>query len=380
MIVSRLKCVVVDVFLTCLRLVPCRCKTGLVRIGKPGPDAPVLLTCNYRLTVERVKKALRGLDAFLLVANSRGVNVWCAATGGLLTHHDVISVLKTSGIQELVEHRRVIVPQLAATGIEAKRVEETAGWQVVWGPVEATDISEFLASGQEANDEMRGVRFGWTKRLEMATAWAFPMSLVVLLGLPWWRNTVLILVALIWGLSLLIYMGFPLFRAMLVSGGKTVVARQAGVALVGWSLFMIGLWSASLFNEGVTGRSFLYWGVAALVVVGILCLDLMGSTPIFKSGTHEDRRLRISLDEDLCTDIGVCGEVCPTRVIEVDGGGDPARLVRIENCVQCGACVVQCPLDALYFVAPDGSIVSPPTIRRFKLNLLGKRLAEPKTT
>ncbi len=374
MIMRHLKRVLFDVFFACLRLFPFRCQTGCLRIGNPGPDAPVLLTCNYRLTVERVKSALDGLDVFLLVTNSRGVNVWCAATGALLTHHDVVSVLKTSGIQELVHHRRVILPQLAATGIEAKRVEETTGWHVVWGPVEVKDISEFLSRGQEANAEMRTVTFGWAKRMEMAMAWAFPMSLVVLLGLPWWRNIVPALVALIWGLSLLIYMGFPLFRSTLVYGGKTAYLRQAGVALAGWTIFMIGFWITSLFSEGVTRSAFLYWGVAALLVVGILCLDLTGSTPVFKSGTHEDRRMRISLDEDLCADVGVCGEVCPTQVIEVDGSGDPARLAQIEHCVQCGACVVQCPLDALYFTAPDGSVVAPQTIRGFKLNLLGKRL------
>jgi ferredoxin len=329
------------------------------------------------LTVERVKRALDGLQAFLLVANSRGVNVWCAATGGLLTHHDVVSVIKTSGIQELVNHRCVIIPQLAATGIEARRVEESTGWHVVWGPVEATDISEFLSSGLEADLDMRTVGFGWSKRLEMAAAWAFPMSVVALLGFPWWPHTVSLLVALIWSLSGLIFLAFPLYRSLLGAAGKTVYLRQASVGLGGWILFMFGLWGTSWLSAGIPRNAFFFWGMVALVVVGILCLDLMGSTPVYKSGTHEDRQLRISLDEDLCTDVGVCGEVCPTHVIEVDGHGDPARLVHIENCVQCGACVVQCPLDALYFRAPDGSVVSPQTIRRFKLNLLGKRLVGP---
>lgn len=373
---NTLKRVLLEVFLACLRLLPFRCRTGCLRIGNPGPDAPVLLTCNYRLTVERVKAALDGVSAFLLVANSRGVNVWCAATGGMLTHHDVVSVLKTSGIQELVHHRRVILPQLAATGIEAKRVEETTGWNVVWGPVEAMDLSAFLANDLATDAATRTVTFGWARRLEMAAAWAFPMSLVTLFGLPWWRDTVLTLVALIWGLSLLIYLGFPLYHSMLRGGGKTAYVGQSGVALVGWSLFMMGFWGTSLFGVDVATNTFLRWGLAALVVLGVLCLDLMGSTPVYKSGTHEDRRLLISLDENLCTEVGVCRDVCPTQVIEVDGSGDPARLVHIDNCVQCGACVVQCPLDALYFRAPDGGVVSPQTIRRFKLNLLGKRLVE----
>lgn len=368
-----------EVLFTCLRLIPFRAQIGLHRLGQPGGDAPVLLTGNYRLTVERLKAALQRSNAFLLVANSRGVNVWCAATGGLLTHHEVVSVLKTSGIQKLVDHRRVIVPQLAATGVEAKRVEEATGWQVVWGPVEAADIPGFLANGLQADTEKRTVTFGCGKRLEMAAAWAFPMSLLALMALPWWGEAALILAALVWGLSILIYWSFPLYQSMLVRDGKAVPSRQAGVALAGWSMFMIGLWLYNLFGESVSVRAFFAWGVAALIVVAILCLDLMGSTPVYKSGTHEDRRLLISLDENLCADVGVCGEVCPTHVIEVDGTGNPARLARINNCVQCGACVVQCPLDALYFEAPNGSVVMPQTIRRFKLNLLGKRLVGPRS-
>jgi hypothetical protein len=78
---------------TLLRVFPFPSKPGLVKIGNPKPDSPVFLTGNYHITVERVKRALEGIDAYLLVANSRGINVWCAATGGLLTNHDIISVL-----------------------------------------------------------------------------------------------------------------------------------------------------------------------------------------------------------------------------------------------------------------------------------------------
>jgi CO dehydrogenase/acetyl-CoA synthase gamma subunit (corrinoid Fe-S protein) len=88
---NHLSFLLVNVLQTLLRVLPFRCKTGLVKIGSPGRNAPVLLTCNFRLTVERVRRALEGIDAYLLVANSGGVNVWCAATGGLLTNHGVVS-------------------------------------------------------------------------------------------------------------------------------------------------------------------------------------------------------------------------------------------------------------------------------------------------
>jgi len=122
---------------TLLRFFPFPCKIGLMKIGNPGKDSPVFLTCNYHLTVQRVKRALKGMDAFLLVANSRGINVWCASGGGHLTNHDVVSVLKTSGIEDLVDQKKVILPQLAASGVEAKVIKQKTGWKVIWGPVYA---------------------------------------------------------------------------------------------------------------------------------------------------------------------------------------------------------------------------------------------------
>jgi CO dehydrogenase/acetyl-CoA synthase gamma subunit (corrinoid Fe-S protein) len=171
---SALRYVWIDLLETLLRLLPWPCETGVVKIEKPGRDSPVLLTCNFRLTVERVRRALHGIDAWLLVANSRGVNVRCAAIGGLLTDHDVVSVLKTSGIEDLVDHRQVILPQLAATAIEARSVQRRTGWRVVWGPVRTAAVPVFLERGLEATREMRSIGFPWPERIEMAIAWAFP--------------------------------------------------------------------------------------------------------------------------------------------------------------------------------------------------------------
>ena len=128
-----------DAIQTGLGLLPFPVKTGLIRVGQPDRQSPVLVTGNLGLTVRRVLRALRGLDAYLLVANSRGINVWCAASGGHFTSNGVISVVKTSGIDNLVEHRRLVLPQLSATGVERSVVEEKTGWRVVFGPVYAED-------------------------------------------------------------------------------------------------------------------------------------------------------------------------------------------------------------------------------------------------
>jgi NAD-dependent dihydropyrimidine dehydrogenase PreA subunit len=369
---------VISMVQTLLRVFPFPCKTGLVKIGNPGRNAPVLLTGNFHLTVERVRRALEGVDGYLLVSNSRGVNVWCAATGGHLTNHDVVSVLKTSGIGNLVDHRQVILPQLAATGIEGKIIHHKTGWKVVWGPVYATSIPRFLSSGLEKTPEMRNVCFTWPKRLEMAVAWAFPISLLSLLVLPFWMGGVLPLAGFVWGSAFLIFLSFPLYQGRLRETEKNVGFvffdfGKRGVPLFLWVLFMLGLVGHSALAGEFSWEPFFRWGLSSLIVLLILGLDLMGSTPICKSGLHEDRLLRIELDEDRCKGAGFCEQVCPTNVFRVDHDQRLAFLPRAGQCVQCGACIVQCPFDALSFLSPKGDVVAPDTVRRFKLNLLGKR-------
>ena len=381
---SGLRFVWITVVQTLLRVLPFPCRTGLRRVGTPGRDAPVLLTCNFRLTVERVRRALRGVDAYLLVANSRGVNVWCAATGGLLTDHDVISVLKTSGIEELVDHRRVILPQLAATGIDGRAVRERTGWRVVWGPVAASAIPAVLHAGMKATAAMRTVRFPWPQRLEMAVAWAFPLSLVSAAALaPWWPGGVLPVAGLVWTLALALFAAFPLYGRRLARrrparhhGFVLFDLGERGLPVVLWLLTMAGVIGGHALAGRLSWGDGLRWGVVSLIVVLVLSLDLTGSTPTFKSGLHRDRLLAIVLDEELCTGAALCEQVCPVDVFVIDRRRHLATLPRAESCVQCGACIVQCPTDALFFRGPHGEVVTPETVRRFKLNLLGRRAVD----
>jgi len=370
---------------TLLRVFPYPTKTGLIKIGNPDRNSPVCLTSNYHLTVERVKRALKDIDCYLLVANSRGFNVWCGATGGHFTNHDVISVLKTSGIEELVDHRKVVLPQLAATGIDVKTIQKKIGWNIVWGPVYAKDIPGFLKTNFNKTPEMRRVVFGLTDRIEMAVAWAFPISAVsTIILIPFWREAILPLALMTWGLSMLIFISFPLYSHLLRSEGKRIGLilfdfGRGGLRLILWGVFLIGLalysYTAGDFSWGLMLR----WGFASFVVILILGLDLTGSTPVCKSGLHEDRLLKIVLDEERCKGAGFCEQVCPKNCFEVDHVRHLAAMPRAHECVQCGACVVQCPFDALYFKSPKGDIIPPEQIRMFKLNLIGERAVKVKT-
>lgn len=378
-----LKYVLVNLVETLLRAVRMPCKTGLSRIGNPDRNSPVFLTCNYHLTVERVKKALKGMDAYLLVANSQGDNVWCAATGGHFTNHSVVSVLKTSGIEQLVSHRNVILPQLAATGIEGRVVQKKTGWKVVWGPVYSRDIPAFVAGGFKKTEDMDKVKFELGQRIEMAAMWAFPFSVIAtLLIFPFNRQFILPLNVLIWGWSLFVFVSFPLYSKRLVKkrtaafSKYTIVFDFSRTPLVIWFVFIFFLILWSFYTNSFSWGLVLGWGFTSLAILLLLNIDLMGSTPIYKSGLHEDRFLQITLDSDKCKGAAFCEQVCPKNCFEVDSVEHLAAIPRGDDCVQCGACIVQCPFDALHFESPKGEILSPDSVRRFKLNLVGKRLVK----
>ncbi len=143
-----------------------RVPPGLYALGRPGPGDPVLATGNYRWSVDLVRVALSGRSVWLLVLDTDGINVWCAAGKGTFGSAELVRRLKTSGIEGLVDHRRVIVPQLGAVSMEPHHIRRKSGWTVDYGPVRAADLPGFLEN-VTAGPDMRRVRFTLADRLRV---------------------------------------------------------------------------------------------------------------------------------------------------------------------------------------------------------------------
>jgi hypothetical protein len=142
-----------------------RLTPGLYRVGQPDADSAVLVTANYKLTVDAVLPWLAGLNVWLLILDTKGVNVWCAAGKGTFGTSELVARIQAANLRQVVRHREIVLPQLGATGVAAHEVKRATGFSVHYGPVRARDIPEYLAAGRRATPEMRRVTFGWKERL-----------------------------------------------------------------------------------------------------------------------------------------------------------------------------------------------------------------------
>ena len=169
-----------------------RFEPGLYRIGDPSPSSPVVVTCNYRMTVDIVRRDLAGADAWLLVLETFGINVWCAAGKGTFGTDELVRRIFATHLVDYVEHETLVLPQLGAVGVSANAVRSATGYRVVWGPVRSADLKAFLDAGLKATPEMRAVTFTLRERLVLS-----PMELVPSLRYALWGIPLLVVLSVV---------------------------------------------------------------------------------------------------------------------------------------------------------------------------------------
>jgi hypothetical protein len=138
---------------------------GVYALGNPDENSDIFVSANYKLSFDVLRKALGDINAWILVIDTKGINVWCAAGKGTFGTDELIGRIKAHKLELLVAHRRIIVPQLGAPGVNADSVQKETGFRVSYGPVRANDIKAYIEAGYKATKEMREVKFSIIDRL-----------------------------------------------------------------------------------------------------------------------------------------------------------------------------------------------------------------------
>ncbi|MBU1001814.1 MAG: hypothetical protein KKE73_04760 [Proteobacteria bacterium] len=273
---------------------------GLYCVGQPGPDAPVLVTCNYKLTFDLVRRELAGLDLWLLIIDTHGINVWCAAGKGTFSTAEVAHRVRHSGLERVVSHRKLILPQYSATGVSAHKLRKQCGFGAEFGPIRAIDVPRYLAQG--ADETMRRATFGLWERavlvpIEVTLLWkglawaALTMFALSGIGPQWfslpaaWTRGGLALggtLAGILGGAVAVPLLLPWLPGRAFSLKGAVAGAVLGLATV------LALPGASGWGEGL---GLLLWVMALASYLG---MNFTGSTP-FTSPSGVEKEMRRAL-------------------------------------------------------------------------------------
>ncbi len=132
---------------------------GIYAVGNPDADSGVYVSANYKMSFDRLRSQLAGRDGWILVLDTNGINVWCAAGKGTFGTEELVRRIEDVRLGEIVRHRTLVVPQLGAPGVSAHKVKRQSGFGVVYGPVRAEDLAAFLDAGMRATEQMRRVTF-----------------------------------------------------------------------------------------------------------------------------------------------------------------------------------------------------------------------------
>lgn len=272
---------------------------GLYGTGDPDETSPVLVTANYKLTFDHVRRELAGVDAWILVLDTRGINVWCAAGKGTFATAELAHRIKTTGLDRVASHGRVILPQLGATGISAHEVKKRSGFKVIWGPVRINDIKLFLKNNMKSDKSMRQVTFTFVERLVLV-----PVEISLMLKTAFW---VILALFLISGIGPEIFSLTSAWHRGVLAALSIIMGIVAGAVLapillpwvpgVSFALkgiltgaaAVIPLWMVWGFDVDRTGIvALLFFSVS---VSSYLAMNFTGSTP-FTSPSGVEKEMR----------------------------------------------------------------------------------------
>jgi hypothetical protein len=282
---------------------------GLYGVGDPNNASPVLVTANYKMTFDRLRKELAGLNAWIMVLDTHGINVWCAAGKGTFGTTELVKRIAMVGLGQLVSHRTLILPQLGAPGVAAHEVRKQSGFKVVYGPVQACEIKTFLKANMKATAEMKAVRFGFLDRLILT-----PIEVVIILK-PLAIITAALLVARISGLTAITFsVLYPFFGAVLIGAviAPALLPRipgrpfswKGGLMGLTWTTLVLALHGNLLQPYGILNAMALLFLLPA--ISAFLTLNFTGAST-YTSLSGVKREMRFALPAIIASAAGGIG-------------------------------------------------------------------------
>jgi len=282
---------------------------GLYALGTPDANSPVLVTANYKMTFDRLREAVAGWNLWILVLDTRGINVWCAAGKGTFSTDELVKRIKASGLVRVVTHRKIILPQLSGPGVSAHWVKQLSGFRVTYGPIRAVDLSAFLKNGLKAPPEMRLKTFTFIERLvltpmEIVGAGKVALYILPLLFLlgglggpgPFWAN------ALDYGLFAIAAIVSAIFTGAVLAPvflpwipGRAFALKGVWTGLL--AVILLAFWRAGHPVAWFGSLELWAWLLIILAVSAYLSMNFTGaSTYTSLSGVKKEMRYALPLE------------------------------------------------------------------------------------
>ena len=282
---------------------------GLYALGSPNAQSPVLVTANYKMSFDRLRESLPGIGAWILVLDTQGINVWCAAGKGTFGTTELVRRIQSSGLDRILSHRNLILPQLSGPGVAAHEVKKLSGFKVVYGPIRAKDLLTFMEAGLKATPEMRRMTFKTWERVVLipvelveALKGAFiiiPLMLLIsaLMGPGGFWDNILIhglfsvpaLLAAIMAGAVLTPLLLPWLPGRAFSFKGLVLGFLAVAVLLATRWDNLTSWEARL--------EMLAWGLLVLATTAYLAMNFTGaSTCTSLSGVKKEMRWALPLE------------------------------------------------------------------------------------
>jgi len=261
---------------------------GLYAVGDPTKDADVFVTANYKLTFDTLRRELKGLNTWILVLDTKSINVWCAAGKGTFGTDELVNRIAATKLDSVVSHRRLILPQLGAVGVNAAVVQKKTGFRVSFGPVQARDIPAYIRAGHKKTKGMSTITFSMLDRLILT-----PLELnPAMKKFPWIAAGILLIFGLqpsgllfkqAWngGLPFLLLGLLSILAGALVTPVLLPYVPFRSFALKGWIIGVLSIFLALNYFRPVTMHDPLLLSAAYLLFPALssyIALQFTGAT------------------------------------------------------------------------------------------------------